>query len=183
MVLNETPWMYSAYFTSTFFYPEVKRKWEPIIEKMRLPYQSIDDFMNSQIQTVTFPSANLDMSTQQRGQYEVGYPGGKELEVLINKDLIITFKLTESYISYWIIWDQVDLYLHYKSEETEHKPCWMEPFNLGFFSDAGFLLTEFIFQEITPTSLSELNMSYAAQIANYNTFTWGLHFNKFIVNN
>ena len=69
MVLNETPWMYSAYFTSTFFYPEVKRKWEPIIEKMRLPYQSIDDFMNSQIQTVTFPSANLDMSTQQRGQY------------------------------------------------------------------------------------------------------------------
>ena len=42
---------------------EVKRKWEPIIEKMRLPYQSIDDFMNSQIQTVTFPSANLETST------------------------------------------------------------------------------------------------------------------------
>ena len=60
---------------------------------MRLPYQSIDDFMNSQIQTVTFPSANLETSTQQRGQYEVTYPGGKELEPLISKDLSITFKL------------------------------------------------------------------------------------------
>ena len=173
--------MFSIYFPSNFFYPEVKRKWEPIIEKMRLPYQSIDDFMNSQIQTVTFPAANLDLSIQQRGQYDVAYPGGKELEPLINKELGITFKLTESYISYWIIWDQVDLYLHYTNEVTEHKPCWMEPLMLGFFSDAGFLLTEFMFQEITPMNLSELNLSYAAQVASYNTFTWTLRYNRFII--
>lgn len=181
MVLNNCPQMFSIYFPSNFFYPEVKQKWEPIIEKMRLPYQTIDDFMNSQIQSVNFPGANLDISSQQRFQYEVTYPGGKELEPIINKDLTITFKLTESYISYWIIWDQVDLYLHYTNEVTKHKPFWMEPINLAFLSDTGFLLTEFIFQEITPTSLSDLSLSYAAQVASYNTFTWGLKYNRFII--
>lgn len=181
MVLNNCPQMFTFYFPSNFFYPEVKKKWEPIIEKMRLPYQSIDDFMNSQIQSVNFPGANLDTAQQQRWQYEVVYPGGKELEPLINKNLTITFKLTESYISYWIIWDQVDLYLHYKNEVTDHKPCWMEPINLAFLSDSGFMLTEFIFQEITPTSLSDLSLSYAAQVASYNTFSWSLNYNRFTI--
>jgi len=180
MLLNNKPQMFTIYFPSNFFYKEVKEKWEPIIEKMRLPYQSLDDFMNQQIQTVTFPSFQIDTATQQRGQYEVTYPGGKELEPLINKSLTISFKLTESYISYFVMWDQIDLYLHYKRDGfTENKPCWMEPIQLAFLSDAGFQLTEFVFREITPTSLSELNLSYAAQIASYNNFTFSLKYNRF----
>jgi hypothetical protein len=146
---------------------------------MRLPYQSVADFMNSQIQTVTFPMVNVDTPMQQREQYEVAYPSGKELEVLIDKTLRINFKLTESYISYWILWDQMDIYLHYGDRVNPREPIWMEPIHLGFLNDAGFTLTEFLFREITPTSLSELNLSYAASVASYNTFTWTLHYNNF----
>ena len=177
MVLNNKPQMFVVSFPSNFFYPEVKERWAPIVERMRLPYQSVDDFMNAQIQTVTFPSLQMPLATQQRGQYEVGYYGGKELEVLIGKDLNITFKLTESYLSYWIMWDQLDVYLHYVNDYRDKKPCWMEPIQLSFLSDAGFELVQFTFREITPTSLSEINLSYDAQIAAYNTFTLGLHYN------
>lgn len=181
MVLNNKPQMFVVSFPSNFFYPEVKERWAPIVERMRLPYQSVDDFMNAQIQTVTFPSLQMPLATQQRGQYEVGYYGGKELEVLIGKDLNITFKLTESYLSYWIMWDQLDVYLHYVNDYRDKKPCWMEPIQLSFLSDAGFELVQFTFREITPTSLSEINLSYAAQIAAYNTFTLGLHYNVFAI--
>ena len=189
MVLNNKPQMFTVFFPSNFFYKEVKKRWEPIIEKMRLPYQSIDDFMNAQIQVVTFPSLTLENSQQQRNQYEVVYPTGKELEPSMSKDLSITFKLTESYISYFIMWDQLDIYLHYANmtEEIdeyigdEKKPCWMEPIHLAFLTDQGFELTKFIFSEITPTSLSELNLSYSAQAAAYNTFSIGLHYNVFDV--
>lgn len=179
MVLNNKPQMFTIYFPSTFFYDDVCRKWGPIINKMRLPYQSVVDFMNSQIQTVTFPMLNVDTPMQQRGQYEVAYPSGKELEVLIDKSLRINFKLTESYISYWILWDQMDIYLHYGDKVNPREPIWMEPIRLGFLNDAGFMLTEFLFREITPVSLSELNLSYAASVASYNTFTWTLHYNNF----
>ena len=47
---------------------------------MKLPYETLDDFMNQQIQQVTFPSTNLELATQQRGQYEIAYATGKELE-------------------------------------------------------------------------------------------------------
>lgn len=181
MVLNNKPQMFSIYFNDHFFYKEVREKWGPIIERMRLPYQSVADFMNAQIQTVTFPGLNLSNPTQQRGQYEITYPTGGELEPLISKDLSITFKLTESYISYFIMWDQIDIYLHYVNKAADKKPCWMEPIQLAFLSDAGFQLTEFVFREITPSSLTELNLSYAAQIAAYSTFNFSLKYNWFDV--
>lgn len=184
MVLNNKPQMFTIFFPSNFFYPEVVAKWQPIIERMRLPYTSVSEFMNQQIQSITFPGLNMDTATQQRNQYTVSYPGGKELEPIISKSLNITFKLTESYASYFIMWDQLDTYLHYAGPDLENanklkKPCWLEPISLAFLTDSGFQLTQYIFNEITPTSLSDLQLSYAAQVAQYNTFTFGLTYNRF----
>lgn len=178
MVLNNKPQMFCLYFSQNFFYPNVVEKWSPIIERMKLPYQSLDDFMNQQIQTFTFPSLNLDVVQQQRGQYTVNYTGGKELEAIINRDLTITFKLTESYLSYMIMFDQLDTYLHYFRLHNETE-IWMNPIHLSFLSDEGFELIKFTYNEITPTALSDCNLSYAAQIASYSTFTFGMKYNYF----
>ena len=179
MVLNNLPQMFSFYFPSNFWYDEVVKTWTPFVQRMRLPYESVSDFMNSQVQAVVFPTMSLDLSTQQRGQYEVAYYGGKELEPLMDKNLRITMKLTESYLSYWIFWHQMDVFLHYVNNYKSKKPCWMEPINLAFLSDAGFKLTEFVFKEITPISLSDLQLSYAATAAQYNTFSVLMKYNRF----
>lgn len=184
MVLNNKPQMFTIYFPSNFFYTEVIEKWQPIIERMKLPYTSVTDFMNQQIQSVTFPGVTMENSTQQREQYVVTYPGGKELEPLINKALTINFKLTESYASYFIMWDQVDTYLHYAGPGLQNagkkkKPCWFEPLMLSFLTDSGYQLTRYKFRELTPTSLSDIQLSYAAQVASYNTFALGLTYNRF----
>jgi len=181
MVLNNKQQMFTFYFPSTFWYPEVIETWTPLVERMKLPYMDLCDFMNAQVQQVRFPGATLQTAMQGREQYEVMYPSGKELETEINKTLTVTFKLTESYLSYWIIWDQIDRYLHYENQYRDHKECWMEPVKLGFLTDSGIQLIDFTFYEISPTNLSELNMSYAATVASYNTFTVDLHYNRFTV--
>ena len=84
MVLNNLPQMFSFYFPSNFWYDEVVKTWTPFVQRMRLPYETVSDFMNDQVQSVVFPSINIDLSTQQRGQYEVAYPGGKQLEPPVN---------------------------------------------------------------------------------------------------
>ena len=81
MVLNNKPQMFTIFFPSNFFYDEVKSKWSPIIAKMRLPYQSVDDFMNAEIQSVTCPTLSLDSESQTSGQYDVVYTGGSASEV------------------------------------------------------------------------------------------------------
>ena len=186
MVLNNKPQMFTAYFPSNFFYKEVEDKWGAFVERMKLPYRTVCDFMNSQIQSVNFPGFNMEVSEQGREQYNVVYPGGKEYEAIVGKDLNIVFKLTESYLSYFILLDQIWWYLRYADtvagEPAEvKKPVWMEPFHLRFLSDAGFGMTGFVFQEITPKSLTELQLSYAAQAATYNTFTLTLSYNRFMV--
>lgn len=181
MVLNNKPQMFTFYFPSDFWYPEVVEQWTPMVRRMKLPYETVEDFMNAQIQAVTFPSMNLDLAVQGRWQYEVAYYGGKELEPLIDKNLKITFKLTESYLSYWIVWHQIDTFLHYASEYREKKVCWLPPVKLGFLTDAGIQLLDFTFNEITPEGTSELNLSYAATVASYNTFTLSLRYNTFSV--
>lgn len=178
-VLNNKPQMFTIQFPSNFWYPEVVEMWTPLIERMRLPYQDLNDFMNAQIQSVVFPSMSLELATQQRGQYEVNYPSGKELEVHMDKTLKITFKLTESYLSYWIVFSQMDRYLHYVNNYKNLKGCWMEPIELGFLTDSGFNLLNFTFREITPTDTSSLTLSYAATVASYNTFDWTLKYNLF----
>lgn len=180
MVLNNKPQMFTFYFPSNFWYPEVVEAWTPIVERMKLPYTDLTDFMNSQVQSVVFPGANLPLATQQRDNYEVAYQGGEELEYDINKTLSITFKLTESYLSYWVIWSQTDIFLHYKEKyRGRNHSIWMEPVKLGFLLDNGVQLVDFTFKEITPTNIGNLTLSYAATVASYNTFNWDLRFNTF----
>jgi len=182
-VLNNKPQMFVIQFPSNFWYEEVVSTWEPMVKRMKLPYNTVDDFMNQQIQQVTFPSTNLEIATQRRGQYEIAYPTGKELEHEIGKNLNITFKLTESYLSYWIVWHQVDLYLHYAGDglKRNKEPLYMEPIFLSFLTDAGLEMVKFKFEQIIPTNIAELNLSYAATVASYNTFNWSLRYNYFDV--
>lgn len=188
MVLNNKPQAFVLYFPSNFFYPEVCEMWSPIVERMKLPYQSVCDFMNAQIQSISFPGINAETATQQREQYTIVYPTGKEVAPLVSKDLTITFKLTESYISYFIMKDQFELYLKYATDDLNvqnrgavKKKCWMEPIHMKFLSDVGYSLIDYVFEEITLTSLSNVELSYAATVAQYNTFQLGFTYNKYNV--
>lgn len=176
MVLNNKAQMFSVWFPYGFFYKEVEKQWTPYVQRMKIPYQSVTDFMNAQIQTITYPSIDIGSSTQQQGQYPIEYTIGKELEPIINKDFTITFKLTESYLTYWILYTQVFWYLEYLKMSTI--PIFMDTINLSFLDNSGLALTNFKYRYIIPKGLGEFQLSYAAQAATYNTISWNLHYNR-----
>ena len=173
MVLNNKPQMFSVWFDSMYFYPEIEAKYKDIIDKMKLPYLSVTDFMNAQLQTITFPGISIDTANQQQKQYQISYAPGKELDAIINKTITLEFKLTESYLSYWILYDQIEMYLKYNNKI----PCYWDPINLTFLNDAGYELRTMQFSQIVPTSLSELQLSYKSQVASYNTISLTFSYN------
>ncbi|MEG1142796.1 MAG: hypothetical protein RSE41_10220 [Clostridia bacterium] len=176
MILNARSNQFQIHFPKTFFYPHVIEKWNPIIKSLKLPYDNIVDFMNSCIQSVSFPSISLPTMTQQESQYEINWRGGKELEALKDKNLNITFKLTESYISYWIIYDQIEYFLQYGD-----KMPWWPPMYLSFIDNAGFEMIRFQIKKIIPTALSELNLTYSQALTNFQTFNLSIKYNRFDV--
>jgi len=178
MILNSLNNQFVVKFPPTLFYPEIVEKWKPVVQRLKQPFQSVDDFINTCIQSVTWPSLELEQASQQQSQFSIKYRGGKELEPILNKNLTLTFKLTEGFISYWILFEQIELFLKYSPTQ----PFW-PPMYVSFLDHHGFELLEFSFNKIVPNSLSQFEISYATTGAEFRSFSMGLTYNRFTIKN
>lgn len=174
MILNSLNNQFVIHFPPNFFYPEITKKWTPVVRRLKLPYETLEDFINASIQSVTFPNIDLDTANQQQGQFNIQYRSGKELEPVMDKNLTLTFKLSEGFISYWILFDQAELFLEY----SERQPFW-PPMFVSFLDHHGFELIVFSFEKLVPTNISQFEISYATTAAEFNTFTMNLQYNRF----
>jgi len=178
MILNSINSQFVIRFPANFFYPEIEKKWAPVVRRLKLPYENLEDFINATIQSVSFPSVELNLLEQQQGQRTIRYRPGKELEPLLDRNLTVTFKLSEGFISYWILFEQIEAYLEYR----ETQPFW-PPMYLSFLDHHGYELLEFSFNKIVPQSLSQFEISYATTAAEFRTFTMNLVYNRFTLKN
>lgn len=174
MILNNLNNQFVISFSPNFFYPEITKKWEPVIKRMKLPYLTLDDFINASIQSLSLPQISLNNVTQPQKHMEIAYRQPKDIESTINKDITITLKLSEGLINYWIIFEQIEYFYQYQ----ELLPFW-PPMYLSFLDHQGFELVVFNFEKIVPTSLSAVTMSYASTAATFNTFTFGIRYNRY----
>jgi hypothetical protein len=174
MILNAKQNMFTIWFPPNFFYPEVVKKWDPVVKRLKLPYETTEDFFNASIQSITLPAINLSPVMQQQSQFPIVYKGGKELEPLFEKKLDITFKLSEGFVTYWILFDQIEQYMTYQ----EGNVFWPSMY-VSFLDLHGLELVAFEFIQLVPVSTSELEVSYASTAAEFNTFSLGLKYNRF----
>lgn len=173
-ILNAKSNMFVIWFPKNFFYPEVRERWTPIIKRLKLPYETLEDYFNATVQSVTFPDLNLKEVTQPQTMFNIKYRGGKELEPTMDKTVTVSFKLTEGFISYWLIFDQIELYQKYSSTA----PFWPSMY-VSFLDHHGFELMAFEFQKIVPNTLSKFTVNYATVISNINVITLGLFYNRY----
>lgn len=176
MILNALNNQFVIQFPKNFFYPEIHSRWTPIIKRLKLPYESIEDFINASVQSITFPAVEFPVVEQTQSQYKIAYRGGKELEAVLDKNLTITFKLTEGFISYWILFEQIEKFVEY----SDRVPFW-PPMFVSFLDHHGFQLVEFTFTKLIPTGLSQFEISYATTAAEFNTFTMNIRYNRYMI--
>jgi len=177
MLLNSLNNQFIVLFPQNFFYSEIRKKWDPIVRRLKLPYESMEDYINASIQSITFPSVELANVEQGQGQFMITYRGGKELEPILDKNLSLTFKLTEGFISYWILFEQIEMFREY----APTVPFW-PPMYVSFLDHHGFELMVFSFEKIIPTNLSQLDISYSKTVAEFTTFNLGLKYNRYNIN-
>jgi hypothetical protein len=174
MILNNKQNAFTIYFPPSFFYPKVENRWMPVISRLKLPYETIEDFFNSTIQSVSLPQISLNTVTQQQSQFPISYRGGKEIEPALEKSMDVTFKLTEGFISYWILFDQIEEYLLYKDDAV----FWPNIF-VSFLDLNGIELVVYEYEQLIPTALSQVELSYAQTAAEFNTFSLSMKYNRF----
>lgn len=173
-LLNSRSNAYAVWLPKDFIYPEVRERWTPIVRRLKLQYQTLEDFLNASIQSTTFPEVILNPIVQPQSQFQIKYRGGKELEPILDKNITLTFKLIEGFITYWMLFDQIEVFHKYK----DTGPFWSSMF-ISFLDHHGFELMAFEFEKIIPNRLSQLEISYANVGAEFNTFTLNLIYNRY----
>lgn len=176
MILNSLNNQFIVQFPSGFFYTDIVKKWTPVVKRMKLPYETLEDFINATVQSITFPAVELPPVEQGQSQFRIQYRPGKELEPLIDKNLTITFKLSEGFISYWILFEQIEKFMEY----GDTVPFW-PPMYVSFLDHRGFELVAFSYEKIIPLNLSQFEISYAQTAAEFNTFSMGLRYNRYVI--
>lgn len=176
MLLNPLSQNFVIWFPANFFYPEVVKLWKPVFKRLYLPYVTLEDMFNSQISGVSFPSVTSQTVTQGLENYQIQKRPGKQLDQMMQKTLTITVKLTESYMTYFMARQQMDLYLKIGKN---YKELYMPPVNITILDEGGFENITYSYYQLTPTSLSDFDLSYSAKPGSFNTFTWGFGYNYF----
>ena len=177
MILNSLNNQFVVRFPKGFFYSDIVDKWTPVVQRLKLPYETIEDFINACVQSVTFPAIELNPVQQGQSQFQIQYRPGKELEPLIEKNLTLTFKLSEGFISYWMLFEQIEMFQLY----ADSAPFW-PPMYVSFLDHHGFELVAFSFEKIIPTTLTQFEISYAQTAAEFNTFSMVLRYNRWTIN-
>ena len=177
MLLNNLDQNFVIALDFNWFYPDVTQKWMPILERMYLPYITLEDFFNAQIHSINFPGLNAGTVQQQGHLYKIQKRPGFQEDQLVEKQLTLTVKTAESYISYFVARHQFQLYLRL----GQLAPLYLPNITVSLLDDGGFETVSYCYQQLTPTSIGDLSMSYAARMGQFNTFTWSFVYNYYDV--
>ena len=149
----------------------------PILERLWVPMLTLEDFFNSQILSINFPGFSTGNVRQQGRLYGIQKRPATQEDMVIDKQLTLTVKNTESYISYFVARHQYQLFLRL----GQLTPLYMPNITVALLDDGGFETVSYCYQQITPISISDLSMSYAARFGQFNTFTWTFSYNYYDV--
>lgn len=60
-------------------------------------------------------------------------------------------------------------------------PLYMGPVSISLLNDGGFETVSYVYRQLTPTSISDLNLQYSASLGNFNTFSMTFAYNYYDV--
>jgi len=172
MILNSKNNNFIVRFNKGFIYPEIVQRYETYLKRLPLPYESVQDYLTASIQAVSFPSVDIEPVEQTLYEDPHSSKGGKRFETYLDRSFTITFKTYEGYINYWIMFDLIRQY--YDLDNTDE---YLPDINLTFMDHTGFELMTINFNQIVLTGLSELELNYSSNTAEFRTFTAKFKYN------
>ncbi len=166
MILNNRQSSFIFEFPKEFFDAKVVEKYTPYYKSLILPYDNISDFMTSTVQQVDFPGWSMDLATQtlilgkQRDM-----KNSKPIQDLFNREITVTFKLTDAFLNYFIMLENAMAFLDFDSEKQV-----LPPFILVLLNSEGGIVSQIEYNKVILKSMSNLKLSYSSNTPNFTTF-------------
>jgi len=173
MLLNPKHSSFYFNFPKGFFSPRVVDKYLPYIKKQPIPFDNIQDYVNSTIQSISFPGINMDTVEQVRvlGK-KIGYKSSTPVQDLFSKEFSMNFKHVDGFINYFIMLDTILDFLDFENPEL-----FVEDLSLRILDSEGNVVESLKFKETMYTSLSNIDFNYSNNNPQFSTFSLGFKCN------
>jgi hypothetical protein len=173
MILNPRGNSFYFNFPRGFFPGRVTEKYLPYIKKQPVPFDTVEQYINSTIQSVSFPSLTLDSVEQVRklGK-KISYKGSNPVQDLFSKEFSINMKMTDGFMSYWIMLDTILDFVNFANPEV-----FLMNLPLRIMDSHGSIVASVVFQEVLFTSFGEIELNYTSNNPQFSTFPVGFKCN------
>lgn len=152
-------------------------RWNKIMDKNFIPYDSPIDYISSTIKEISMPSVSFETSNQtiKRGKKIYWKEAGNVVDKF-SSEIDILFRSVDSYTNYFMI---RDLYTWFYEDNKTHSI----PIFLVYILDKdGDLIYTVLFKDLLWKNLSETRLSYNIQDLSEKTFTATFQYNWIDVN-
>jgi len=166
MILNARNNGFVFLFPPDFFAEEIKEKYKKYYQSLILPYDTIEDFMSSTIQSIDFPGWNMNLASQTRirGKKQE-YKSSKPVEDLFTREFTLTFKMTDAFLNYWIFVDNALNYVNFDNRDQT-----LSPMRLSMVDNQGYLVSTVRFNSPILKGQDGIKLSYSSVTPEFRTF-------------
>lgn len=166
MLLNAKTNQFVFLFPPNFFHEEIQKRYKGYYKQLLLPYDNVDEFISSTIQSIHFPGWEISGPHQTR-MYgaDQEFKGAKQIKDIITKEFTIKFKLTEGFVNYFLMLDNALRYLDFKN-----KTQYFDTMLLGLMNNEGFLFSSMKYHKVIMKNMSQFDLSFSDVTDSFNTF-------------
>jgi hypothetical protein len=173
MLLNPKGNSFYFVFPRGFFPQFVADKYLPYIKRQPIPFDNINDYMNSTIQTVGFPQMTIDSVEQIRNfGKKISYKSSTNVQDLFSHDFSIGFKNVDGFINYFIMLDTILDFINFANPEV-----FLMNLPLRIMDSQGGIVASVVFQEVLFTSFGEIELNYTSNNPQFSAFSVGFKCN------
>lgn len=173
MILNARANSFYFVFPKGFFPPGVQDKYFQYIKNQSIPYDTLTQYMNSTIQSVSFPSLQASNVTQTRPLGKtITYQSATPIQNMFSQEFNVTFRMAEGFINYFVMLETMLEHLNFKNPDL-----FVENLPLQTLDNNGNVISTCQFKGVTLSSLSELTLNYTQNAPTTTTFTAGFNYN------
>ena len=192
MILNAKNNEFVFKFPKGFIYPEIETKYNFYLKRLPTPFETITDYVNHTIQSVTFPSVASDEIEQWVGRRtEVDTTSGSrvvtknphywrqnlDLDRVIPKEFTVNMKVADGYLNYWVMYETYKYFL-----TTNTTSDYFPDLNIEYLDRDGYQLLTLSYRQPIMKGISEVEMSYASTAMEFRTFAVNFKYNDFDIN-
>lgn len=167
MILNARDNLFQFNFPRAFVPKEISDKYKPYLN--RIPGNVIEepvDFINYTLQSINIPGMGFDSVVQQRKTgREFEFRSSVPEQELFQKELTMTFQSVDGYINYWMLLEILKFYYSF-----DNKAPFICDFNVRMTDNEGNALVTARMKRVLMKSISDLQFSFASNVAEFKTF-------------